>query len=708
MAKLALAKDFLGQMGRLSQPAQSKITQIAETFRQLTAAELRVHKGINLEPYSGAADPRARTIRIDLNHRGVVLDAGNELFILTLIATHDVVDRWMMNNTFKINQATGALEILNTVEIEQAVGETEPPDAGAELAYSHRRDRDFVNLGIDEALVPVIRAFTSEDQVLGLASVLPRSQADALLALHGDETVEKIYQNIAGDAVVQTDDVETALDNPASQAQFAVVASEDELQEALAKPLAHWRTYLHPSQRSAAYRETYNGPARITGGAGTGKTIVAIHRAALLARRHQSAIGRPVLFTTFTKNLAKVIERELQELAGADAMGNIDVVNVDALAYRIVRDAEDARPVIAFSNEVESIIESVIDERGLDRFSVGFVVNEWEQVILAQACASRSDYFTASRAGRGVRLERRQRAEVWKVIEDLTRMLTDRGKRTYLQLAAAAEGHLAGRAVKPYEHVVVDEAQDLHEAQWRLLRAAVDEHPDDMFIVGDSHQRIYDRRSSLSKVGINIVGRSKKLRINYRTTHEILRFGLAVLGDGEFDDLDTGTDAADLAGYHSYLHGGDPTLSGQNSAQAQLSNLIEQIQQWVDGGIPLEAIAVCARVSSPLTAVAAALERHGLESVVIGGDVVSGDGIRLGTMHRLKGLEFQCVAIVDCDDDSMPSHSAVTAESEDAVQRRQDLQRERCLLYVACTRARDGLWVGWSGRPSRFLPEQST
>ena len=168
MAKLAIAKDFLSEFGRLSKPAQAKVTQIAEQFRQLNANELRAHKGIHLESYSGARDDRARTIRIDTNHRGVVLDAGNnELFILTFIGTHDDVDRWMLNNTFRVNQATGALEIINTVEIDAVVAEAAEP-APADLAIFHeRRDRDFTSLGLSAELIPVVRAFTTDDQVLG-------------------------------------------------------------------------------------------------------------------------------------------------------------------------------------------------------------------------------------------------------------------------------------------------------------------------------------------------------------------------------------------------------------------------------------------------------------------------------------------------------------------------------------------------------------
>jgi superfamily I DNA/RNA helicase len=288
-------------------------------------------------------------------------------------------------------------------------------------------------------------------------------------------------------------------------------------------------------------------------------------------------------------------------------------------------------------------------------------------------------------------------------MEGFLRELGSRGQRTYLQLAHDAAGYLDARTVKPYQHVIVDEAQDLHEAQWRLLRAAVPEGPNDLFLVGDSHQRIYDRRASLSQVGINIVGRSKRLRINYRTTHEILRWALAFLGDGDYDDLDLGVEAQSTSTYHSFLHGDAPTMVGFNAKAQELEALAAQVKRWVDGGVPEESIAVAARTKESLGQAESVLKRGGVAVCKLGPDLPSGDGVRLGTMHRLKGLEFRCVALIDVDDASVPLPLAVTPKSEDQVQHKADLRRERSTAYVAATRAREDLWIGWSGRPSPFL-----
>lgn len=706
MAKLALSRDLLSEFDRLEKPIRAKVTEIAGMFQRMSAEELRASKGIHLESYKGGQrDPRARTIRITENFRGIVCDLGDdEAFVLHKVLPHQEADRWMMRNEFRANAATGALEVLDVDAIEREIGAIPPPTGNVSLLFAHRKDKDFTQLGIGAELIAVVRLFTSEDQLQGLLSVLPQTQAEALILLTGDESVETIFAEIAGDMVpgtISAHDLAGAIATPASQALFHIVKGEDELQEMLARPLTQWRTFLHHSQRDIAYRPVFNGPARVTGGPGTGKTVVAMHRAKHLADALEDRTGKPILFTTFTRNLAEAIERDLRELGGGDLLDVVEVLNVDALAHRLVKDAEGSAPPVIAGDALTALWDEVADEVG-GLFRGEFLANEWEQVILAQACRSRDDYLRASRPGRGVRLDRRARVEVWRAVESFLQRVVERNQRTFLQMADAAAGHLERRAVRPYQHVIVDEAQDLHESQWRMLRAAVAEAPNDLFIVGDSHQRIYDRRTSLSKVGINIRGRSRRLRINYRTTFEILRWALVLLGEEPYDDLDEGIEQDDFAGYHSFLHGPKPTVSGFPSKRAEYEALVVQLTRWIDSGVHEEDIAVCAR-SGGFDAIASILKNAGILPCILGRELPKDDGVRIGTMHRLKGIEFRCVAVIDADDDAIPAHWAVTSEALDPAQHALDLRRERCLLYVACTRARDDLWIGWFGKPSRFL-----
>jgi superfamily I DNA/RNA helicase len=712
MAILALAREFLSEYSKLDQVIQKRVQELVEKCRVLSVVQLYSSKGTHLESYKNQKDPRARTIRLGDNHRGIVMVPDkSERIVLMDVLKHDDADYWMANNEFKVNAATGALEVVDAGAIaaqaetvSQSIDAAPSPEA---LLYAHRKDKEFAQVGVDESLLPVLRLLQNESQLEALMLTLPQGQAEALILLTGGESADVIYGQVAGSITpeeVDTDDLAAAITAPASKARFHVVTDEDDLAEMLARPLAQWRTYLHPSQRDVAYRPSYTGPARITGGAGTGKTVVAMHRAKALADAvTPTPNGKPILFTTYTRNLAQAIERDLRLLGGSELLERVEVLNVDRLATQVVKEADGSGSQILEGESLKDLWETKILELGVDSLTPTFAIQEWEQVVLAQGLDSRDEYFRAPRAGRGVRLDRRARADVWKAIEAATREMEASNQRTFLQVAAKAAGYLQQEQVKPYRHVIVDEAQDLHEAQWRLLRAAVPEGADDMFIVGDSHQRIYGRRTSLSKVGINIRGRSRKLRINYRTTRQILRWSLAVLGEDDYDDLDEGTDRQDIAGYHSFFDGAEPTCVGFNTRGEMIDGLVEQVRRWIDQGVDESEIGVAARTKATFTAVERALREAGILAFTLGPDLTPADGVAIGTMHRMKGLEYRCIAIIDASESELPNPYFLTPATEDPMQHDAEVRQERSLLYVASTRARDDLWVAWSGKPSPFL-----
>lgn len=712
MTRLVVSKDLFSRYGKLAPAVRSRVEDLTTKCQQLSIHELKASKGLNLEPYEGQRDPRARTIRLGDNHRGIVMIPDEkEMIVLIDVLRHKEADRWMVSNEFRVNEATGALEIVDVAGLGELIAEApaavEVPVPDVPLLYAHRSDKEFTKLGVDAELLPLLRLMQNEDQLESLLARVPQGQADALILLTGTESTDVLFAALVGEeapaAEVDTEDLAAAAAAAASRGQFHVVEDQADLAEMLAKPLAIWRTYLHPSQHEAAYRPTYNGPARVTGGAGTGKTVVAMHRAKALAESApRTGDRRPILFTTFTRNLSQAIERDLVELGGADLAERVEVLNIDRVARQIVADAEGTAPNVIGEDQLRSIWQIAADEVG-DDHPVTFLIQEWEQVILAQDIGSRDEYFTAPRAGRGTRLDRRERARVWKVVEAATGELARRRQRTFLQIAAAAAGYLANSSVKPYQHVIVDEAQDLHEAQWRLIRAAVAAGPNDIFIVGDSHQRIYDRRSSLSKVGIEVRGRSRRLRINYRTTHEILRWSLAVLGEGSFDDLDTGSEAQDRASYHSFLHGPAPTVVGFDTVADMAEGLADQIARWIEDGIDPAEIGVAARSQAPFGSLQRALRARDVPVFLLGKDLKAHDGVSIGTMHRMKGLEFRCMAVVGIGAGEVPSPVALAAVAGDPVEIELETRRERCLVYVACTRAREDLWVAYTGQPSPFI-----
>ena len=475
----------------------------------------------------------------------------------------------------------------------------------------------------------------------------------------------------------------------------AYVSSPEGLQLILAQPFGTWRTFLHPDQRQTAYHPGYSGSAQVTGGPGTGKTVTVLHRAAFLAERSAA----PILVTTFAGNLAEALQAQLGLLIPDPRIREkIEVLNVDRLAYRIVRQARGT-PVIADERTLRSRWAKAAANTG-PTFTPAFLKNEWEQVILAQDLHTERAYLTCARTGRRRPLTKAQRSQVWQATQQVTAELEAAGQATHLQLANEATRLLRQAGTLAYRHILVDEAQDLHPSQWRLLRAAVAPGPDDLFIAADPHQRVYDNRVSLISLGISVRGRSRRLSLNYRTTQEILAWAVPLLGTDPVTGLDGEVDS--LIGYRSPVHGPRPQQRLTVSRAEEFSLLTERIGSWLSDGIEPHAIGVAARSAALVREAREALRLAGIETVSLNG---RGDtkAVRAGTMHAMKGLEFQAVAVIGVEQGLVPEPAAVTPPTEDAATHALDLQRERCVLFVACTRARDHLYVSGTGQPSIFL-----
>jgi superfamily I DNA/RNA helicase len=703
MAQISLAKTFMEDMVKLDRGLARKVQEmITKLGRDHTTA------GLNLESYHASADPRSRTARVDQGTRAILAATGEpDHYILVKVLPHDRADRWMAANRFNVNQLTGALEVVDVTALEtlSSVASAEAPAREAGV-LDGVADKAFAQLGITDArVIAIARRMATAEEVEILAGALPDDQAEALTGLAMGMAVDEIYASMvarledveeAPVAAPDPEDLVAAVHRTSSRSAFLVLDNEDELLDVLTRDFEAWQVFLHPSQRAVVQRR-FNGPARVTGGAGTGKTVALLHRARRLAEDPPPGSAR-VLVTTFTNKLQDDLVDRLRALGGPELLDRIDVTTVDALARRTVADAEGATAVrVIVGRELERLWQTVVDEQGF-AFTAAFLSQEWEQVILARGIRSRDEYFVTPRPGRGVRLPRRARAEVWRAVEAFESALERTGKRTFLQLAGAAAGYLYAAAIKPYDHVLVDEAQDLHSAQWRLLRAAVAKGQDDLFIAGDAHQRIYDHRVSLSALDIETRGRSSRLRVNYRTTHEILRWSLELLAGEAFDDLDEGEDT--LVGYRSVTRGGGPVMTGHASRRGELDALVEQVRAWQHDGIDLDEIAVCARIGQTAEVAKQHLLKIGLTPAEPDGPI---KGAFFGTMHGMKGLEFRAVAMIDVGATAVPPSVAVTPEEDDPVGHAQDLQRERCLLYVAATRAREALAVTWTGAPSSLL-----
>jgi superfamily I DNA/RNA helicase len=333
-------------------------------------------------------------------------------------------------------------------------------------------------------------------------------------------------------------------------------------------------------------------------------------------------------------------------------------------------------------------------------FPSSFFRDEWELVVQRHGCETWEDYKKASRSGRGVRMSRAQRRQVWPVFEEYRHLLEKHGYREPEDAMRDATELLRQDKIRlQLRSILVDEAQDMSTNAFALLRAAIpEERPNDLFIVGDGHQRIYRKQVVLSRAGVKIRGRGRRLRINYRTTEEIRRYAVAVLEGENFDDLDGESDST--RGYRSLMHGTVPELLVCDT----FADEVEAVADWL-AGHDLSRTCLVARTNRLVDRYAEHLEDRGITTRRIrpsDPDDPTKPGLRVATMHRVKGLEYDRMIIAGMNQDAMPYKKQIESSEDRAVRREAELM-ERALLYVALTRARQAALISAHGKVSDWV-----
>ena len=691
MARLRLTEKADKEIDKLDRSVKGAMWDFMRKFRQDPA-----NPGLRFKQLKG--DSRLYSARVSDDYRALMLHVKDDEYMLVTVKhrseSYDNLDRY----AYQINQVTGGIDFYDMASL---AGTVKPPaPAGPPPLFAGYSESQLIELGVGRPLLSTIGKITTEEQLLEFTECVPQLTADVLLALHDGASVEEVMEQVT--APVSAEEPVDPADYAAAAARPAsLVTTDDEtLQAILQGGFERWQVYLHPVQRRVVER-SYSGPARVSGGPGTGKTIVALHRVKWLVQRLPSgSSGKDVLFTTFNKNLAADLRQRLLLLGGPELLDRVDVVNIDRLATRVVNEAQPGtRLHLMNDDKAIELWREVLLELGETRWDAEFLHDEWSQVVLGHAITSRQEYFRARRAGRGRQLNRAQRAAIWELVEQFTKRLDEANLWTFRRVAAHAarlERELAATREPRYRHIVVDEAQDLSSAHWMLLRAMVGRGPNDLFLAGDTHQRIYDNYVSLGSLGIEIRGRSSRLTLTYRSTHEILTAASRILGTESWDDMDDGTDSLD--GYRSVLRGPQPEFRAYGSWQDELDGILRQVQEWTGGDA---SIAVSVPTKKQVEQVESYLSDHGVPAGSIGPDGPRlHDGVHVGTLQRFKGLEYQRMILAGITDAAVPGQRAAA----DPARQQRELMRARSLLFVAATRARDALVISWNGQPSRFLP----
>ncbi|WP_461001737.1 UvrD-helicase domain-containing protein, partial [Streptomonospora sediminis] len=580
------------------------------------------------------------------------------------------------------------------------------PESTSGLLFDRVSDRELEILGIDPEIRDFCRTVTTAREFHGWAPALPQDQYEVLRALAEGQSVQRVRDEVVAPrrpavGAVAADDYDTAIRR--TRDRVIVVNDNQEIEDVLAGEFNAWRIYLHPLQRDLAYRQRFNGPAKVSGGPGTGKTVVALHRVKYLAE-HLPLDGR-VLLTSFTNALVESLKRNLALLLPPEIVADVDVVTTDKLALDVVK---EVYPDIRLRTDARGFFANYAMQHRLP-WPVDFLYSEYRHVITAHGITTLEGYLDPdARSGRTTPLNADQRRMVWHAVSSVRAAMRNSRKLPPEDLHAEAARILGERAELPYTNVVVDEAQDLHPAQWRTLRAVVGRGPNDLFIAGDNRQRIYDNTVSFKKLGIGIVGRSFPLRVNYRTTEQILTWADGILQGRPVTELGDSAATEPGGAMRCVLSGPEPELFGAGDEPAELDGLAERVRSWLAEGIAPADICVTARTNKLRDSVAAHLRARSLPAAIFHPSRESitdtAHSVRVTTMHGVKGLEFRAIAVFAATADALPQLDRVTSAALDENQHQADLDAQRSLLYVACTRARERLYVSWHGTPSPFLP----
>lgn len=687
-----IADTFTDSLARLTGDEQKAVKTTAFDLQTNPA-----HPSLSFHKLDRAKDKSFWSVRASSDIRIIVHKTESSL-LLCYVDHHDKAYHWAERRKLETHPATGAAQLVEIRERVQEVvipkyveiHEPAPPRAALAtkpLLFADRTDEELLSYGVPAEWLADVHA-ADEDSLLTLADHLPGEAAEALLELA-----------VGGTPKVATAKVADPFEHPDAQRRFRVMKDVEELERALAFPWEKWTTFLHPAQRQWVERE-YTGPARIAGSAGTGKTIVALHRAVFLAR---SGADNRVLLTTFSETLANALRTKLRRLIGSEPrLGErIDVHSMDAIGSRLF-EKHIGKLKLADQAVIKSRMQAAMAVGDAGKFTIGFLLSEWTDLVDAWQLDSWEAYRDIKRLGRKTRLSEAQRNTLWTLFAVVRKQLEADGYTTRSGMFTALAERLNGLKQRPFDFIVVDEAQDLGVAQLRFLAALCEAGPNSLFFAGDLGQRIFQQPFSWKALGVDIRGRSRTLHINYRTSHQIRAQADRLLGP-EISDVDGNTE--ERKGTVSVFNGPTPeigTFASEAAESLAVSDWIKACQ--AEGYLPHE-LGAFVRSDAELPRAVAAVEAASLPYKVLddGVETVAGH-VSISTMHLAKGLEFRGVAVLACDDEVIPLQSRIDGIGDEA-----DLEEvystERHLLYVACTRARDRLFISGVNPASEFLDD---
>lgn len=681
---LRIADTFTDSLARLTPDEQKAVKAIAFDLRLDPSSP-----GVHFHELERAKDKNFWSVCVSADMRLIVHRTPGSL-LLCYVDHRDKADAWAERRKLETHPITGAAQL---VEIRETVTDVAPvhvvaaPKTATRPLFASVADKDLLSYGVPAEWLADVKGATGAT-LFGVADHLPAEAAEALLELATGGKPRAVHPPAPA---------ANPFEHPDALRRFRVMSNVEELRRALDFPWEKWTIFLHPDQRQTVERD-YGGPARVSGSAGTGKTIVALHRAVHLARANPDA---RVVLTTYSDALANALHVRMRRLLGSEPIlgERIDVTSLPALGLRLHR--AHIGPVAIAERDVASglVISSAVFVRE-EKLPIPFLVSEWEHVVDAWQLATWEAYRDVQRLGRKTRVPEAQRAAAWRVFERTRAQLRERGLVTEAGLFDALSVAIAKTQKVLFDHAVVDEAQDLGVAHVRFFAALAGGRPDALFFAGDLGQRIFRQPFSWKALGVDVRGRSRTLRVNYRTSHQIRAQADRLLGPS-VSDADGNAERRSAV---SVFNGPPPEIETFAREVEEIDAVAKWIAERAAEGPPHE-IGVFVRSENEIERAQAAIAKAGLAARVLDDRVETASrNVSVGTMHLAKGLEFRAAVVMACDDDVIPSQVRIAAVG-DAGDLQEIYDTERQLLYVSCTRARDRLMVTGVEPGSEFLDD---
>lgn len=681
--KLYLGDKCWDKLFELPKNVQLRVRDFQRKFK-----ENPFSPAINLEKIASFEDDSLRTARIDDTYRAIIGVASGDTYCLLYIDHHDEAMRWAQHKRFAWNSYTNSFQVTS-ITMEEVV---EPRGQKRDdTVFAKYTDEQLLRIGVPEHQLPLVRSIKDMDDLEKAESSLSGDVFEYLFYLMDDGTdINNIITEVEAG---KEQDGDSTINN---KRNFIEITDDEELERVIAEGTEKWQIFLHPSQRLLV-EKSYAGSLKVTGGGGTGKTVAAIHR---LKKLTEKGSMKSVLYTTFTRTLIKNISSRVKSMGIKSencVIENIDKLALDmAKTYGLIPQTATVLDYGPSSRTSEEIWDGIVTDN-LSQFDTRFLKREYLDVIVYNNNKTIDDYYRQSRTGRTQPVNRKQRTEIWNLVEQYVARKKESQLYDRNEIFNLIANHLNENGIHPFKHVIADEIQDFSNPELRFLRALVEEGPDDLFLVGDPYQRIYNNRKiAFSQVGINVRGkRSKRLRVNYRTTEEIKRAATNVVNGCAFDDFDGSPES--LAGYVSLMHGDRPEYKIYDNRNEEIAAIIDFIRMCRENGIEYKDIVVASYIKDSIKPVQDALHRNNIPYKNLMNEGTGNDnGVNLSSFHNMKGLEFKVVILSDVNKKTFP-YLPYGFEGLDEIEKKNHLMNQKALMYVAITRAMQKVLITGSG-----------